>query len=52
MVLIMEDRTKLAKALSFVTKIIEAVDKGDFTAIEKYKKKRHRLETEEDATFD
>lgn len=52
MIVIIEDQKKLEKALKFVNKIVAAVEAGDFTAIEKYKKARHRLETEENAEYE
>lgn len=52
MVQIMEDKKRLDKAVGFVDKIIAEVEEGNFTAIERYKKKRNKLETEEDADFE
>lgn len=51
MIVIIEDQKKLEKALKFVNKIVAEVEEGNFTAIERYKKARHRLESEENAEF-
>lgn len=45
---ILEDQRKLERALEKVTKTLAAVEKGDYTAIDKYKKARQLLEIEED----
>lgn len=49
MVNILEDRRKLENALNKVNQVIKAIEGGDYSAIEKYKKARSLLEVEENA---
>ncbi len=51
MVNILEDQKKLERSLAFVNKIVEDVQKGDYEAINRYKKARQRLEVTEDGEF-
>ena len=51
MIQVIEDEKRLSKALKFVQGIISRVEGGDYTAIESYKKKRRKLEQEDDADF-
>ena len=52
MVQMLEDKKKLQASLDKINSWIKAVEAGDFTAIEKYKKQRARLESEENGEFE
>lgn len=48
MVQLLDDQKRLQRSLNIVEKCIKEVEGGDFTAIDRYKKRRARLEQEED----
>ena len=51
-VLLMEDKEKLEKALETVNRYIKRIEGGDITAIKAYLKKRTKLEEDEDEELD
>lgn len=51
MLLILADQKKLQRALDRVNKCVAEVETGDFTAIDRYKKARRKLEDTDDGEF-
>jgi len=51
MVQILNDQKWLQRALDRVNKCIKEVEDGDFTAIDRYKRARKKLEQEDDANL-